>query len=347
MKYRLKNITCASCAARIENELRNLDEVNEASVNFAASTLIIDLNDVEKIRSIIKKIEPGGDIEKLETASSVKIFNKKEFYTLAFVFILFIAGLFFNEELSRTNFSWAEYLVFLSAYFISGRGVLVKALKNIYHGKIFDENFLMSIATLGAIAIGELPEAVGVMLFYNIGEFVQGIAVNNSRKSIKALLEIRPDYANLKKGEEILKVSPDEVKPGELILVKPGEKIPLDGIVTEGNSYADTFILTGETVPKTIRPGLQVLAGMINKSGLITVQTTSSFAQSSISKILELVENAGKKKAETEKFITTFARYYTPVVVFIALGIALLPPLFFSQSFEEWIYRALVILVIS
>ena len=273
---------------------------------------------------------------------------RKELSLIIIVVMLFAAGLIFNDELRQTPFSIGEYLVFLTAYFISGWRVLSKAVKNLFRGRVFDENFLMSIATLGAVAIGELPEAVAVMIFYNVGEFMQGISVKRSRKSIRKLLEIRPDYANLKIGDEIKIISPEEVKPGDIILIKPGEKIPLDGEVIEGSSFVDTFPLTGEPVPKSVKVNDTVLAGMINKSGVITLKVTKLFGESSISKILELVENASKKKAKAEKFISVFASYYTPVVVGIALLIAFVPPFLYpAQTFSEWIYRALVILVIS
>lgn len=273
---------------------------------------------------------------------------KKEILTISIVIILFFCGLIFNDSLKNTPYSIGEYLVFITAYLISGWGVLLKAFRNIFRGKVFDENFLMSIATIGAIAIGELPEAVAVMLFYNVGEFMQGLAVRRSRRSIRSLLEIRPDSANLKIDGELKSVSPEEIKVGDELIVKPGEKIPLDGKVIEGNSFVNTFPLTGESVPKSVKQNDNVLAGTINKSGVITIKVTRLFEESSIAKIMELVENASKKKAKTERFISTFASYYTPIVVTIALAIAFLPPVFFaSQSYSEWIYRALVILVIS
>ncbi len=273
---------------------------------------------------------------------------RKELLTLLIVIALFTSGLLFTEQLHQTPFSAGEYFIFLTAYLISGWGVLSKAYKNLFRGKVFDENFLMTIATLGAIAIGQLEEAVAVMVFYNVGEFIQGLSVRRSRKSIRKLLEIRPDYANLRINNEVKEVSPEEVKINDEIIVKPGEKIPLDGVVIEGSSFVDTFPLTGEPVPKSARVNDNVLAGMINKSGLITVKVTKLFGESSISKILELVENASKKKAKAEKFISVFASYYTPIVVGIALLIAFLPPLLYpSYTFSEWIYRALVILVIS
>jgi len=273
---------------------------------------------------------------------------RKEIIVILIVAVLFLIGLFYRDYLIRTPYSIGEYLVFITAYLISGWGVLAKAFRNLIRGKFFDENFLMSVATLGAIAIKALPEAVAVMLFYNVGEFMQGISVRRSRKSIKKLLEIRPDYANLKTDGELVSVSPEQVKVGDEIIIKPGEKIPLDGEVIQGSSFVDTFPLTGESVPKSAKINDKILAGMINKTGLITVKVTKLFGESSISKILELVENASKKKAKTEKFISKFAFYYTPAAVGIALLVALLPPTFFtSQDYSEWIYRALVILVIS
>jgi Cd2+/Zn2+-exporting ATPase len=238
--------------------------------------------------------------------------------------------------------------VFVTAYLIVGWKVIAMAVKNITRGQVFSEHFLMTIATLGAFAIDQMPEAVAVMLFYVVGELFQDIAVNRSRGSIKSLLEIKPDYANLKDGGDIIKVSPEEVNLGDEIVVKVGEKIPLDGLVIDGNSFVDTSALTGESVPRKIKEKDVVLAGMINQSGLITVKVTRLFEDSSISKILEMVENATSKKAETEKFITTFAKYYTPFVVFGALFLAILPPLFIpGATFSDWIYRALVVLVIS
>jgi Cd2+/Zn2+-exporting ATPase len=356
-KYKLKNVSCASCADRIEKELTKIPGVKSVHINFAASTLNIDYNNTNEIRRIVQKTEPGSDIE--EFTSSAKSPGKpssssRELIKIIAVIALFIAGMIFREYLQSMPYSIGEYIIFLSAYLLSGWGVLYKAGKDIFRGKLFDENFLMTIATGGAIIIGELPEAAGVMIFYSIGEYVQSLAVRKSRRSIKALLEIRPDYTNLKTADGVKKISPAEVQPGDLILVKAGEKIPLDGIVAEGFSYVNTFALTGEPVPRYVKQGDTVLSGMINtegskgNSGLLTVRVTAGYDESTISKILELVENAAAKKSKTEKFITTFARYYTPVVVVIALAVALLPPLLAAgQTFEDWIYRALVILVIS
>ncbi len=260
----------------------------------------------------------------------------------------FAIGTAFEETLHNTPFSIAEYAIFISAYLIAGWNVLMIAGRNILKGRWFDENFLMTIATLGAIAIHKLPEAVGVMLFYKIGELFQDYAVGNSRRSIKAVLEARPDYANLKVNGVVTKTSPDQVKIGDIITVTAGEKIPLDGTVIVGTSQIDTSALTGESVPRSVKVGDVALAGMINKTGILDIQVTKLFGESSIAKILDLVENASSKKAETEKFITKFAKIYTPIVVFVSLAIALIPPLVIPNATSvEWVYRALVILVIS
>ncbi len=273
---------------------------------------------------------------------------KREGLLIAAVVVLFVLGSVFEETLHNTPFSIAEYAVFISAYLLSGWGVLTSAGRNILKGQVFDENFLMTIATLGAIAIHQLPEAVGVMLFFKVGETFQESAVSRSRRSIASLLEIRPDSANLKTANGLQAVSPESVKVGDTIVVKPGEKVPLDGEVIEGFSQVDTAALTGESVPRTIGVGENVLAGMINQSGLLTVNVTKLFGESSIVRILELVENASSKKAETQKFITRFAQRYTPIIVFLSLAVALLPPLFLpGATHAEWVYRALVLLVIS
>ena len=262
--------------------------------------------------------------------------------------VLFLVGIFFNKPLKNTPFAIAEYAVLIPAYLISGWSVLRTAGRNLLQGRVFDENFLMTIATLGAIAIHEIPEGVAVMLFFQIGELFQGYAVGRSRRSIKALLEVRPDTANLKIDGDIRQVSPESVQVGDTILVRPGEKVPLDGDILDGSSQVDTSALTGESVPRTVVAGDTILAGTINQSGVLTVQVTKPFGESSVSKILDLVENASSKKADTEKFITRFARYYTPVVVFISLAVAILPPLFIAGATQSvWTYRALVLLVIS
>ncbi len=276
---------------------------------------------------------------------------KEELAPVVLVVILFVLGSFFEKQLHNTPYSVGEYLVFIPAYLLSGWNVLTSAGRNTLKGRVFDENFLMTVATVGAIAIHKLPEAVGVMLFFKVGELFQEFAVGRSKKSIKSLLEVRPDYANLQTNGEIKKVSPDEVAVGDIIVVKPGEKIPLDGDILEGNSQLDTSALTGESVPRTMKVGEPVLAGTINKTGVLTIKVTKLFGESSVSKILDLVQNASSKKADTEKFITKFARYYTPFVVFASLAVALIPPLFIAGATNAdrflWVYRALVLLVIS
>ena len=272
---------------------------------------------------------------------------KREGVLVAVVVALFVLGSVFEETLHNTPYSIGEYLIFMPAYLLSGWTVLTTAGRNILRGQVFDENFLMTIATVGAIAIHKLPEAVGVMLFFKIGELFQETAVSRSRRSISSLLEIRPDAANLKTANGIEVVSPERVKVGNTIIIKPGEKVPLDGEIIEGKSQIDTSALTGESVPRTVNVGETVLAGTINQTGVLTVAVTKLFGESSIARILDLVENASSKKAETEKFITKFARRYTPIVVISSLLVALIPPLLMGGNKAEWVYRALILLVIS
>ncbi|MCL6664530.1 heavy metal translocating P-type ATPase [Paenibacillus amylolyticus] len=245
---------------------------------------------------------------------------------------------------------WAQFTLYALAYLIAGGDIVLQASKNIIRGQVFDEYFLMSVATLGAFAIGEYPEGVAVMLFYQLGELFQGMAVNRSRKSIQSLMDIRPDYANILtgSGDETRRVSPEDVRIGDRIVVKAGERVPLDGIVRAGRSMVDTSALTGESVPRELEPGSDVLSGFVNKNGMLTIEVTKTFGESTVSKILDLVQNASSRKAKTEHFISKFARYYTPVVVILAALIAFVPPLILSgATFADWIYRALVFLVIS
>ncbi|MCF7758514.1 cadmium-translocating P-type ATPase [Paenibacillus xylanexedens] len=245
---------------------------------------------------------------------------------------------------------WAQFALYALAYLIAGGDIVLQASKNIIRGQVFDEYFLMSVATLGAFAIGEYPEGVAVMLFYQLGELFQGMAVNRSRKSIQSLMDIRPDYANILtgSGDETRRVSPEAVRIGDRIVVKAGERVPLDGIVRAGRSMVDTSALTGESVPRELEPGSDVLSGFVNKNGMLTIEVTKTFGESTVSKILDLVQNASSRKAKTEHFISKFARYYTPVVVILAALIAFVPPLILSgATFADWIYRALVFLVIS
>ena len=242
---------------------------------------------------------------------------------------------------------WAELAVFLVPYAVIGWDVLWRAVRNIAHGQVFDENFLMALATIGALAIGEYPEAVFVMLFYQVGEWFQSYAVNRSRTSIAALMDIRPDYANIEVDGQLQQVDPEEVSVGDAIVIKAGERIPLDGVVLEGTSTLDTAALTGESLPRRVQPGDDVVSGCVNLSGLLKVQVTKAFEESTVSKILDLVENASSKKAKAEHFITRFARYYTPIVVLAAVALALLPPIFTQVSWLDSIQRALNFLVVS
>jgi Cd2+/Zn2+-exporting ATPase len=277
--------------------------------------------------------------------------SKWEIIKLIIGAVIFAAGMVLDKFFFTEAHNYIRLAVFIAAYLVLGGNVVLRALKTIARGQVFDENFLMSVATIGAFAIGEYPEAAGVMLFYQIGEMFQDLAVKRSKKSITNLMDIRPDYANLKKGGGVEKVAPDTVSAGDIILVKPGEKIPLDGVVIEGISMLDTSALTGESVPRKAEAGDTVLSGSVNQSGMLTIEVTKIFGESTVSKIIDLVENASSKKAKTENFITTFARYYTPVVVILAVLIAVLPPMIFGTSahgaWRDWINRALVFLVIS
>ena len=262
--------------------------------------------------------------------------------------IIIGAALLATAVLLNLNNEWLQIALFIISYIIVGGDVVKRAVKNIFKGQVFDENFLMSIATIGAFFIGEYPEGVAVMLFYQVGELFQSYAVGKSRKSIASLMDIRPDYANVKKGDELVKVDPDEVQIGDIIVIKAGEKIPLDGKVIEGSSMIDTSALTGESVPREVEVGSDILSGCININGVITAEVTKEFGESTVSKILDLVENASSKKSNSEQFITKFARYYTPVVVIIAVFLAIIPPLVIDgATFSDWIYRALAFLVVS
>ena len=281
--------------------------------------------------------------------SHSKDFNLKQaLIPTALASVPFILGLIFYQFLHDTPYHAGEFLVFIPAYIISGWSILTRAGRNILRGRIFDENFLMTVTSLGAIAIHKLPEAVGVMVFFQVGELFQDYSVGRSRASIKTLLEIRPDTANLKIGNDVKTVAPEQVQIGEIILVKPGEKIPLDGEIIRGCAQIDTSPLTGESIPRLSEQGDTALAGTINKTGVLEIRVTKSFNDSSIARILELVETAQNKKAKAEKFITRFAKYYTPGVFLIALLVALIPPLIVPDATSaEWAYRALVLLAIS
>ena len=356
----LEGLNCASCSAKIEKEVNEIDGIS-AYMNFATKVLTIEGSSDElegiydKVSNIVKKYEPGVKVidsiiddheHHHEHAHNHIHSNDTESYRkpaikIGLSLVLFIIGIVLDKS------KLLELVVFLTSYVIVGGEVLLRAIKNITRGQVFDENFLMTIATIGAFFVGEYPEAVAVMIFYQLGELFQDIAVDRSRKSITSLMNIKPEYANLKVGEILEKVSPEDVNIGDIIVVKPGEKIPLDGKVIEGYSSVDTSALTGESIPRELEPGSIALSGFINNSGLLTIEVTKSYGESTVAKILDLVQNASSRKAPTEKFITKFARYYTPIVVSLAIGIALIPPIVLGEQFSDWIYRALIFLVIS
>jgi Cd2+/Zn2+-exporting ATPase len=354
-RFSIKNLDCASCAAKIENGLKRVEGVDDAVIDFASLTLHVRAKDIARIVEEVRKIEPDVEIvaksEKTSTHDPAEEFGgiklKKELTILIAATALFILQLFFEGWLHREHLLALEIAVVISAYLMAGWNVLLGAFKTIRKGTLFDENVLMVIATVGALAIHAYSEAVGVMIFFKVGELLQTLAVSRSRRSIRALLAAQPDKAVLKTSDGYREVRPESVGVGDQILIKPGEKIPLDGKILTGNSQLDSSALTGEFVPVSAKPGDTVLAGQINKSGALTVRVSRPFNESSIAKIMDLVENATARKAKTEKFITTFARYYTPAVVLIAACIAFIPPLATGASFQTWIYRALVLLVIS
>ena len=349
----IEGLDCPNCAAKVERKINTLEGIKEATVDFLGKKIVVLADEisenelVELIQTEVDKIEDGVKVfvPKVQAgeSSSEEEDTGKIKKKLLIGGVLFVLGIFVPKTLFIPKLA-----VFLVSYLVIGGDVLLSAFKNILNGQVFDENFLMAIATIGAFVIGEYPEGVAVMLFYQLGELLQGIAVNNSRKSIVSLMDIRPDYANIKVGEGIKKVSPEEIKVGEIIVVKPGEKVPLDGKIVKGASTFDTSALTGESLPREAKAGDDVLSGFINKNGLIEIQVAKVFSESTVSKILYLMENAGSKKSKTENFITKFARYYTPAVVITALIVAIFPPLLIQgATFSDWIYRALIFLVVS
>lgn len=356
----LGGLNCAHCAEVIGSKVSSLDGIKTSNMNFVNKKLSVEIessNEETIIRSIIDIInntEPGLNIQ-VEGRKEIKE-NKKEKKlikdnsTIKLLKIILGALVFafaFYEEMVGIESKYS-LLIFLVSYILVGGDVVYKALRNMTKGRLFDENFLMTVATLGAIAIGDSSEAVGVMLFYKVGEYLQELAVGKSRKSISDLMQIRPDVANLKVGSSIKVVDPEEVKIGDYIIVKPGEKVPLDGVVMEGASMVDTSALTGESVLRKVNQGDELLSGFINKNSLLTVKVTKDFSESTVSKILDLVENASSKKSKTENFISVFSRYYTPIVVILATLIAIVPTIFIPGAlFSDWLHRGLVFLVVS
>ncbi|MBC2737546.1 MAG: cadmium-translocating P-type ATPase [Desulfobacteraceae bacterium] len=355
LKFRLKNMDCAACAAKLEHGLNKADGVEDAVVDFVNQTLFVQTGEIQHVvktaRAIDPKVEliPKSDrtIPPATGNNNEGINFKKEVGLLVAATVLF-GWLLINEHklAGASLFTW-PMLIVLAAYVMAGGNVIANAFQTIRRGTLFDENVLMVIATGGAIGIQAYSEAVGVMIFFKIGELLQAGAVSRSRRSIHALLAARPDQAVVKTTQGLRTVTPESVAVGDILVVKPGQKIPLDGNVLEGQSHLDTSALTGEPVPLSVKPGDPVMAGQISTTGALTVEVTRPFRESSIARVMDLVENATARKARTEKFITTFARYYTPAVVLIAAAIAFLPPVLTGASYQTWIYRALVLLVIS
>lgn len=345
-EYELRGIDCGNCAAKIERAVNQLEQVESATVNLIAQKLILETKSEDgidkEIIDLVDAIEPGIEVisEKKEEALPEKRDWAKEL--LLAVTILFAFGFFLPEE-----YFWIRLVYYLTLYIIIGHKVLIKMVQNIQRGNIFDENFLMSIATLGAFLLGEFPEAVAVMLFYQIGEYFQDKATSQSRQSIAQLMDIRSVKAWRLEGGEAVQVDPETVRVADHILVKPGEKVPLDGLVRKGRSILDTSALTGESLPREIGVGEDITSGVINLTSPLVIEVRKTFSQSTVNKILELVENASNKKAETERMITRFSRVYTPVVVGIAFLLASLPPLLGLGEWSTWLYRALTFLVIS
>ena len=357
--FYLQGLGCADCAARIEGSINEMSGVSYASVNFATATLRVKIADdyagnIRKtIEEAVRRHEPGVlVIEKADRSEKADRARNESVGTNRIKIVRLIAGavvLATGMALER-YFSASEYLafaVFVCGYMLMGGDIILRAVRNIARAKGFDENILMASATIGAFAIGEYAEAVGVMLFYQVGDFFQELAVNKSRESIAELMDIRPDTANLMKAGRLITVSPETVCVGDVIIVKPGEKIPLDGIVIKGEAMLDTATLTGESVPRKASVSDAVLSGCVNQNGVLTIEVTRTFGESTASKIIGLVENAADRKAPTEKFITKFARYYTPAVVGLAVLIAIIPPLIFGGLWTEWFRRGLIFLVIS
>ncbi len=347
----LQGLDCANCARKIEERVNKIDGVDKATLNFMTKTLSIEISGQEnmaaimlKTNSIVKKLEP--DVEIVENISQkqeeeLNKLSKKELYAFTAGVAVFLCALAF-----RAN-HYMSVLLYACAYIIIGWDVIIKAYKGISAKNIFNENFLMTVASLGAFAIKEYPEAVAVMIFYKIGEFFQDMAVKNTKNSIKALLDLKPEYVNVIRDGKTVQVSPQTISTGDEFVVKPGEKIPLDGVIVHGSSYADTSAITGEYMPVGIVRGDEVLSGYVNQSSLITVKASRPFTESTVSKIIEMVQNSAEKKSKTEQFITKFARYYTPAVLLAALLTAVIPPVFLGQPFSEWLYRALIFLVVS
>ncbi|MFX4265575.1 heavy metal translocating P-type ATPase [Aliarcobacter butzleri] len=348
-KVKLQNLDCASCALKIEKSLANMEELSNVKLNFSTSTLTFEQNTkkdiLDKIEKEIQKIEKDVIILKDEIKTQKTFWQNLDKKLLIITLISFFLTYISYNYIENNYLKFAVYLI---AYLLVGFDVLSKAFKNLTNARFFDENFLMSIATIGAFVLGDFVEGIAVMVFYQIGEMFQKVAVNNSRDSINSLLDIKPEYANVKESENVVQKAPEDVKIGDIILVKAGEKVPVDGILQSNDCSFDASAITGEFKPKTIKENEEVLSGFINISTASYVKVTSLYKDSTIAKIIELIENASSKKANAEKFITKFASVYTPIVIALALILAFIPPLFIEGAiYSDWIERALVFLVIS
>jgi len=347
----LEGLNCPNCAAKIEREAAELEGVCKAEINLIKQTLCINIADsyegdiLQNIADIVKKHEPDVNVTEETKVKTEQTVNAKMIVRLVTGALIYAAGIL--TDILAFAPQYFVMTLFIAAYIVLGGDIIFKAIKNIFRGQVFDENFLMSISSAGAFFIGECHEAVAVMLFYQVGEFFQDMAVNRSRKSIAALMDIRPDYATLIKDGKEQRVSPEKVCVGDKIIIKPGERVPLDGIVILGTSSVDTKALTGEAMPVDVQCGDCILSGSINRSGVIYAEVTKPFEESTAAKILDMVENAAAKKAPTESFVTSFARYYTPAVVIMALLLAVIPPLLLNCQWSEWVRRGLVFLVVS
>ncbi|MBL3648115.1 heavy metal translocating P-type ATPase [Bacillus sp. RHFS10] len=350
-EYVLDGLDCSNCAQKIENGVKGIKGIDGCAVNFAASTLTVSAGGKEeqwvanKVEKKVKSIDPHVTVrQKHKKKSAEDGYRNRMINMLIRMAVAVILGAAAYVVHSGT----IEFFLFLAAYLIIGGDIVIRAIKNISRGQVFDEHFLMALATIGAFLIKQYPEGVAVMLFYQTGELFQGAAVSRSRKSISALMDIRPDYANVKTKNGIELVSPEDVKIGDIIVVNPGESIPLDGKVVQGSAMVDTSALTGESVPRKATEGQDVMSGFINQNGVLHIEVTKGYQESAVSKILDLVQNASSRKARTENFITKFAKYYTPAVVIIAVLLAFVPPLVIpGAALSDWVYRALIFLVIS
>ncbi|WP_076801306.1 heavy metal translocating P-type ATPase [Latilactobacillus curvatus] len=350
-QLQLTGIDCAACATKIEKNVNKMANVKSCSVNFTTQKLNYELTGQEaatefeqQLATLLPTIEPDVGIQQSPTPEPSPAKHAINYDLIRILVSALGLAISYLVPLSAP----AKTTLLLAAFVVIGYDIVWTAIKNILHGEWFDEHFLMSIATIGAFGIGQYAEAVGVMLFYQVGEYFQSLAVNHSRRSIANLVAIKPTIANRLAADGTTEVvAPEAIQVGEHIVVKPGEKVPLDGVITTGDSYVDTSAITGESVPRAFHPGDELLSGTINQSGLLTLEVTKPYADSTVAKILDLVENASSQKAPTENFITRFAKVYTPIVVGIAAIMAIVPPLLFGAPFGDWLYRALIFLVIS